>query len=111
MGLLSPEVKKRLANEPDWQVGGVGARPGQVYHEVVIHDIGWHLIHPKSCKADRSGPRSELTTATRSFRASGEKKLEPCRFDEAAKGWTKKVAANGIYEWRDAREALILKVR
>ncbi len=108
MGLLSPEVKKALANEPEWQIG---ATPGQVYHEVVIHDVGWHLIHPKSCKADRGGARSELTIATKSTRASGQPKMEPCRFDEVAKGWTKKIGNNGTYEWRDANRAPVPKVR
>jgi len=107
MGLLSPEVKKALANEPDWQIG---ATPGQVHHEVVIHDVGWHIIHPHSCRAHPGG-RSQLTIATKSYRATGEKKVAPCRFDEVAKGWMKKVADNGIYEWRNPHDPLILKVR
>lgn len=110
MGLLSDDVKKKLSEEPDWQVQ-FGAPPGMVHHEVVIHDVGWHIVHPKSCKAHPGKGREQLTIATQSYRATGERKVEPCRFDEVAKGWTKKVADNGIYQWKKANGPLELKVR
>ncbi len=104
---LSPTVKRALSEGAiDVQMG---ATPDAEDHELVIHDIGWHLVHPETCKASRSGPRSQLTKATRSYRASGEIKYEPCRFQEIAKSWINPPAPNGVYRWKTPMGGLELK--
>lgn len=104
---LSPEVRKAISEGAlDFQMG---ATPDAEDHELVIHEIGWHLIHPETCSASRSGPRSHLTKATKSYRASGEVKSEPCRFQEIATQWEQPPAPMGVYRWKTPRGKLELK--
>ncbi len=107
MGALSPKVKKALSEGAvDFQMG---ADIDPEDHELVIHDIGWHLVHPVSCTARNTGEREHLTKATKSFRASGEKGREACRHQEIAEEWLQPPAPKGVYRWRTAKGALELK--
>lgn len=105
---LNPEVKQALSDGAlDVQMGAT-IDPDK--HELIIHEIGWHLVHPATCKASRSGPRAQLTRATRRYRASGEITFEPCRFNEIATQWTEPPAPLGVYWWKTPEGDLELKV-
>lgn len=110
MGKLSPEVKKALSEGAvNWQIG---ADPDPVDHELVIHEIGWHLVHPLTCKAMSKGGvggREQLTRATKNYRATGEVKYEPCRFQETAEAWTSPPAPLGVYRWKTPKGGLELR--